>query len=428
MPYIPRVVDGELDELLPGLAAVAIDGARGVGKTATAARRVRNTIALDDSAVIEVLTADAGLIDRGGLPVLVDEWQRHPPIWDYVRRRVDAGVAPGSYLLTGSAVPAKAPVHSGAGRIVSIRMRPLSIAECLAETSSGSRPTVSLADMLAGTRPAIGGSTEVDLDWYVEQILASGFPGIRSLPVRARRAQLDSYLDRIVERDFPEQGRVVRRPALLRSWLTAYAAATAGTTSYNALGRAATPGEGTVPARETTIAYRDVLEGLFILDPVPGWIPSRNHLRKAAQAPKHHLADPALAARLLGIDAAALLRGQSAGPNVPRDGALLGALFESLVTLSVRTYAQAAEARVRHFRTHDGLHESDLIIESSDQRVVALEIKLAATVGSDTVKHLHWLRDKLGDDLLDAAVVTTGSHAYRRDDGIAVIPAALLGA
>ncbi|MCU0617630.1 MAG: DUF4143 domain-containing protein, partial [Gemmatimonadaceae bacterium] len=101
---------------------------------------------------------------------------------------------------------------------------------------------------------------------------------------------------------------------------------------------------------------------------------------------------------------------------------------ESLVTLSMRVYAQTAEARVHHLRTHDGRHEIDLIVERDDRRVVALEVKLSAVVEDRDVQHLHWLQTQLGADLLDAAVITTGSHAYRRPDGIAVIPAALLTA
>ena len=122
------------------------------------------------------------------------------------------------------------------------------------------------------------------------------------------------------------------------------------------------------------------------------------------------------------------MRGQSAGPDIPRDGTLLGALFESLVTLSARVYAQASEATVHHLRTRDGDHEVDLIIQRRDQRVVALEVKLDGVRGPADVRHLLWLRDQFGDDLLDAAVITAGAHAYRRPDGIAVIPAVLLGA
>lgn len=110
-----------------------------------------------------------------------------------------------------------------------------------------------------------------------------------------------------------------------------------------------------------------------------------------------------------------------------RDGIYLGALFESLVALSVKVYAQAAEAEVGHLRTHRGSHEVDLIIERGDQRVVAIEVKLARTVTDGDLTHLHWLADQIGDDLLDQIVITTGNDAYRRADGIAVVPAALLG-
>jgi predicted AAA+ superfamily ATPase len=143
--------------------------------------------------------------------------------------------------------------------------------------------------------------------------------------------------------------------------------------------------------------------------------------------PKHHLADPALAARLLGATANALLEGESPGPVVPRDGPLLGALFESLVTQSLRVYAQAAEASVGHLRTHRGDHEVDLIVERDDGRVIAIETKLGATPDADGAKHLHWLSEQIGDELLDTVIITTGQEAYRRADGIAVVPAALLG-
>jgi uncharacterized protein len=209
--------------------------------------------------------------------------------------------------------------------------------------------------------------------------------------------------------------------------MAAYAAATATTASFETIRDAATSGEGDKPATSTTIPYRTTLERLWIVDDVPAWVPTRSHIRRLGAAPCHHLADPALAARLLGVDVDALLDGASAGPPVPRDGTLLGALFESLLTLSVRVYAQDAEARVGHLRTHAGEHEVDIILDRGDGRVVAIEVKLVQTVGDDDVRHLHWLAGELGADLLDAAVITTGTDAYRRSDGIAVIPAALLG-
>ncbi|MGL5824653.1 MAG: DUF4143 domain-containing protein [Nocardioides sp.] len=146
-----------------------------------------------------------------------------------------------------------------------------------------------------------------------------------------------------------------------------------------------------------------------------------------ASADKHHLVDPALAARLLNVTAAKLLSGRDIEPSIPRVGPFLGALFESLVALNLRVYSQAAEAEVRHLRTRRGEHEIDFIVIGPDDGVVAVEVKLAAIVSDNDVKHLHWLRDRIGDQLLDAVLVTTGTAAYRREDGIAVVPAALLG-
>ena len=420
--YLRRVVDDELDELLPDLPAIALDGPKGVGKTATASRRASTVHRLDDLTQREILAAEPARVVSGRRPVLIDEWQRLTHSWDVVRRAVDDGAAGGSFLLTGSAAPLEQPTHSGAGRIVTLRMRPLSLAE-----RQIVEPTVSLADLLAGRRPAVSGSSPLRLADYAEEIVVSGFPGIRRMQGRARRAQLDGYLARIVERDFAEQGRDVRDPAGLRRWMAAYAAATGTTAPFEAIRTASTSADGHVPPRSTTLPYRRVLERLWILDPLNAWLPTRNHLTRLAAPPKHHLADPALAARLLGAEVPALLDAEVLDPPAPRDGPLLGRLFESLVTLGVRVHAQAAEATVGHLRTKGGEHEIDLIVERADHRVVAIEVKLAATVDDRDVRHLHWLARLLGDDLLDAVIVTTGREAYRRADGIAVVPAALLG-
>lgn len=420
--YTRRVVDNELDALLPHLPAIAIEGAKGVGKTATALQRATTVHRLDDAAERELVVADPSRLTSGVPPVLVDEWQRVPATWDVIRRAVDDGADPGRYLLTGSATPSDGPSHSGAGRIVTVRLRPLALAERSIES-----PTVSLAHLLRGERPSVEGRSGVGLDQYVDEIVRSGFPGIRHLTDRPLRAQLDSYLDRVIDRDVEEAGMNVRRLTTLRRWMTAYAAATATTASYESIRDAATGGEGDKPAKSTTAPYRDALERVWVVEPLPAWLPTRSHLTRLASPPKHHLVDPALATRLLGMDARSLLQPRQAGIPLPRDGFVLGGLFESLVTQSVRVYAQAAEARAFHLRTRGGVHEVDLIVQRAGQSVVAIEVKLGRTVDDRDVRHLRWLSDQLGADMLDAVVVTTGSEAYRRDDGIAVVPAALLG-
>jgi predicted AAA+ superfamily ATPase len=281
-------------------------------------------------------------------------------------------------------------------------------------------PAVSLKELLRGAANKFSGDTSVTLTDYVHHIISTGFPGIRNLPARTLSAAIDGYLNRVVEHDFAEQGRPVRRPTTLYSWMRAYAAASSTTASYNAILDAATPGDAEKPAKTTTITYRDVLSQLWLLDPVPGWLPIENHFTRLAIAPKHQLADPGLAARLLNIDATSLSPGG-------RDVSKLGALFESLATLDIRVYAQAAEATVSHLRTRDGDHEVDLILQPRGGGICALEVKLAASITDADVRHLHWLRKRLGTDLIEAAIITAGPYAYRREDGIGVIPLALLG-
>lgn len=416
--YVRRVIDDELDQLLPQLPAVLLDGPKGVGKTATASRRCATVRRLDEPAQLALVQADASLIANDPKPLLIDEWHRHEPIWNVVRHLVDDEKPPGgSYLLTGSSP--RAGTHSGAARIVSLRMRPLAFGErrlC--------QQTVSFA-ALADGGAAVAGSTSVGLDTYVDEILASGFPGLRRYEGRALTTQLDGYVERIVDHDLPEAGFTVRRPAIVLAWLRAYAAATATTASWDSIRDAATSGVANKPAKTTTIPYVELLTALRVLDEIPPWAPARNQFSRLGAAPKHHLADPALAARLLEQTKQHLLTTAGTVP-VPNDGTLLGNLFESLVALSVRTYAQALGARVFHLRMDGGRREVDFIIEV-DGGVIALEVKLSAAVSGGDVRHLLWLRDQIGDRLIDFAVITTGPDAHRRPDGVAVIPLALLG-
>lgn len=416
MDYLARTVDRELDELLPIAPAIAIDGPKGVGKTATARRRARTAWLLDDPAQAALLAADPTFAGAPSGTLLVDEWQRFPAVWDSIRRRVDDGAPAGRFLLTGSATPrADVDTHSGAGRILSLRMRPLALYE-----RGLTQPHVSLRALMNGRSARIDGTTSFIANDYFAAIESSGFPGIHRQAARLRRGLLDAYLQRVIDRDLPDHGFSVRRPETLRRWLAAYAGASSMSTSYSRILDATTAGDGAQPAKTTTIAYRDHLAQLWLLDPVPGWSPSRNPLTRLQQAPKHQLADPALAARLLNLSARSL--------STPTGAAMAGPLFESLATLTVRVAAQAAEARVGHVRTHNGDHEIDLVVEGPEGQVLPIEVKLAANVTDADVRHLRWLRDQIPDDVVDLLVITTGTHAYRRPDGIAVVPLALLQA
>jgi len=288
-------------------------------------------------------------------------------------------------------------------------------------------PTVSLRSLAEGRKEVGGVIQNFGLVEYVNEIVASGFPGIRKLSPRARTAQLDSYLANIVQKDFGEAGYSVRKPEAVTAWLKAYAAATATTTSFEKIRDASNPGNDSTPARNTVTAYTEVLQMLRILDDVPAWIPGNNFLSELGQFPKHHLVDPALAARALGMTPQRLLSGDPGQIVFPREGTLLGALYESLATLCIRVFAQAMDAKLSHLRTKDTRHEVDLILVTDSGKILGIEVKLAPAVKDDDVKHLIWLREKANADVEDLIVITTGDTAFRRRDGVAVIPLALLG-
>lgn len=420
--YLPRILDTVLDDLQPHLPAIVIEGAKGVGKTQTAARRVPESgvIRLDDPALLEVVRADPGAVLRQHRPVLIDEWQKYPPVWDYVKRAVDRDPSGGQFILTGSAAQtSELGVHSGAGRITGLRMRPMGLSE-----RGRVDTTVSLVDLAASPGSPVSGTSPFALVDYIEEILASGFPGIRQLPnVRAQRNQLTSYLRHAVDQDIAEAGLKVRRPDAVRAWLRAYSAATGTNAAYSRILASATAGIDDKPSRSATEGYREVLTRTGILDPIPAWDAGENFHTRLAQAPTHHLADPALAAVLLGLNQAKLVAG--AGPGT---GAFVGHLFESLAVLTVRVLAELLEdASIYHFRTNNGDHEVDIIIELANNDVIAIEAKLASVVTDADVKHLNWLKERVGDRLIERIVVHTGPVAYRRPDGVGVVPLALLG-
>jgi predicted AAA+ superfamily ATPase len=420
--YSFRLVDDLLGDVFPHLAAVALEGAKGVGKTATARRRATTVFDLTRVEQREALGAAMDAMTAEPPPVLIDEWQLLPEVWDRVRRAVDDDSTGGRFLLTGSAGASRdARIHSGAGRIARVQMRPLSITERGIE-----EPTVSLRALLDDPDTPIQGTTTCDGVQYAEEILRSGFPAIRNLPEQARTVQLDSYIDRIIDTDLAENGVTIRRPRVMRAWLAAYGAATATEAAYSTILDSATANEPDKPARQTVDIYREHLTRLVILDPVEPWIPVFNPLGRLATSMRHHLVDPALAARMAGLGRTGLLRGDGSRIGAAR-GTWLGALFESLTVQSVRTYAIHARATIGSLRTTDTKREIDIVVEAGPDRVVAIEVKLAESVGDGDVRHLNWLRDQIGARLINRVIVTTGSRAYRRSDGVAVVPLALLG-
>lgn len=294
-------------------------------------------------------------------------------------------------------------------------MRPLGLHE-----RGIAEPAVSLTKLLNGEAEHVRGETDFGPGDYYEAIVSSGFPGIFDRPAQVRRPYLESYLQRVIDRDLPGQARATRKPETFRRWLRAYAAASSTTATQKSILETAAE-DGEAPSKKAAIGYRDYLSSLWLLDPVDGWSPAPNpfvRMKETQLAQKHQLADPALAAHLLGMTSKKL--------SSPAGADMAGKLFESLVTLTIRSIAEAESARVGHLRTYDGRREVDLIVEGIDGQVLAVEVKLSPNFGDRELRHLKWFRDELGEEVADLVVITTGPIAFRRRDGIAVVPLALL--
>ncbi|WP_047260534.1 ATP-binding protein [Corynebacterium uterequi] len=413
MVYLERAIDQRLDTLEHIFSAVAIEGPKAVGKTETARRRVRNVFRMDvpDDRSRFLATNLVEETRRG--PILIDEWQLLPESWDMVRRAVDDGAPKGSVYLTGSSTPVDGvTTHSGAGRIASVRLRPLGLCELVEKDGA-----VLLSELLTQTAQ-LRGESDWQLSDYVRSLATSGLPGLIGLTPPASDEYLAAYIERIVDRELPSQGYTVRNKAGLRAWLRAYARATGTDASYSEILAAATRGEGNAPSKRTTALYREKLSEIWMLDPLEAWESSVYRIPRQTFSPKHFLADAAFSLHLSSISARHLNSGKHATH--------LGRFFEAYAVHSLRVAASAYGLRAGHVRTKSGDREVDLVLETHDGGVLAFEVKLSAVVRDEDVRHLLWLRELIGDDLIDMAIINTGKHAYRRPDGVAVIPLSLL--
>ncbi len=414
--YRPRVADGDLATLLAATGAVVIEGPRGCGKTETALRAAASAVRLDieDEARKAGLLAPDLLLD-GPRPQLIDEWQLVPAVWNQVRRAVDAvGGRPGQFILTGSAVPADDVTrHSGALRFSRLRMRPMSLAE--AGRSTGE---VSLAALLAGEGPR---ATDPGLDIRdIAQLVAvGGWPALLDRTTDTALRAVRGYLDETRRADLARVDGVSRDPENVGRVLRSLARHVATQASARSIAADVGGAEGPID-HHTVLGYIAALSRVFVVEDVPAWSPALRSRTPLRSAPTRHFVDPSLAVAALGADPDRLLR----------EVETLGLLFESLAVRDLRIFAQALDATVTHYRDATDL-EADAIIERRDGTWAAFEVKLGPNAADDGARSLLRLADRI-DPVRHgrpaALVVLTGwGYAYRRPDGVCVVPIGTLG-
>lgn len=421
MEYIPRIVDGQLREMLSRTGAVYVRGPKWCGKTSTCERAAASALKMRDpdsyAANMEAAEVRPSLLLRGARPRLIDEWQVAPALWDAVISDVDAhGGAPGQFLLTGSATPPRrgpgAPRHTGTGRIARLSMDPMTL-----EESGASTREVSLRALFGGAAE-VEGASPVTVEGYADLICGGGWPA----PVA--RGSLDpgvarDYLDALCESDVSEAAESALDPTRARALVRSIARSTAQEASLQTI--LADVREVGVGMSEPTLrVYLNALRRLFVVEDVGAWAPTLRSRTPLRSSPVWHLCDPSLEAAALEADAGALLS----------DLPTMGYLFESLCVRDLRVYARSMGGDVYHYRDKGGL-EVDAVVRLPSGAWGAVEIKLGGArrveEGASNVLALAGKVDgRVTPPPSFCMVLTGGPYAYTRPDGVHVVPVACL--
>lgn len=413
--YRARVADGLVREALETVPIVVVEGARGVGKTWTGLHHAESQLRLDvDAGSLEAAHLSPGRVLEGARPRLVDEWQLAPGLWNSARHLADADRRTGHFIFTGSAHPADDHTrHSGAGRVMRVRMRPMSLAE-----SGESTGEVPLRRLLAG-EPCSAARSDASVEEVVEALCRGGWPRHLGQPVSRCQTLLRAYLQEVARADIPRLERTRHHPEGVLRLLVSLSRNVATTAGSAGLSRDVAGDDA--PSQRTVADYLGALRRVFVVEDLPAW---PTHLRSRARlrsSPKRHFVDPSLAAAAL-----------RAGPErLWREPSSLGQMFESLAVRDLRIYAEANDTAVYHYRDSNG-HELDAVVESGDGRWLAVEVKLGAAQRLDEAARsltracAQVDTTKVGEPA-KKIVLTPSGYGYERPDGVTVLPLTALG-
>lgn len=414
--YLPRIIDNQVEVYLKTFGALCIEGPKWCGKTWTSSYHCNSEILIGSPAgnfqnrKLAELSPD--LVLEGEIPRLVDEWQEVPPIWDAVRYTVDQRDKKGQFILTGSATPNhKGILHSGAGRIARLRMRPMSLWE-----SGDSSGKVSLEALCSGgLTPAMTG--EVDLRKLIEYIVRGGWPGSIKLPLGQAALLPAEYLNAIVEDDVYRIDGVRRNAAKIRLLLRSLARNESTTATNKTLKNDIKEVDNEDIDVETVKEYLDIFERLFLTDNQPPFGAGVRSSVRVKQSVKRHFSDPSLACALLRATPESLLG----------DLETLGFLFEALCERDLKIYSESFGGALYHYQDYKG-HEIDAVVELPDGNWCAFEIKLGANQidsAADSLLKIKAAFDKDEKGKTPAALCVLcgmANAAYRRPDGVYVVP------
>ena len=413
--YRPRVVDGELARRMRVMGAMLIDGPKAVGKTQTATQLAKTVLRIDlDRAARAVLETVPTRLFEYPTPILFDEWQETPELWNLTRRAVDDRQDKGLYLLTGSATPRDdTRLHSGAGRIGRLRMRPMTLFE-----SGHSDGSVSLSALLNGETD-FKCAHSLTIEQLLERIVVGGWPEITGWDVPDAREWLGDYLRNLAEVDLPRLGPR-RNPRNVARLMASLGRAVGTPLNRRALGVEVGGDRGALAA-ETMNHYLDALDRLMLIEPLPAWQPHMRSRTRLRRTPVHHFVDPSIGVTALGAGPQELLNDLNA----------TGFHFESMALRDLRVYAQPLRATVSNWRDSQTTREVDAVVELPNGKWAAFEFKLGEGATDAAAASLLDFASRIDTERhgepAALVVVNGGRFAMHRKDGVTVVPLAALG-
>lgn len=415
--YKKRIADKILEKKLKGKGAVLIQGPKWCGKTTTA-EQISNSILYmakpeDKSQNLTLADINPSLLLEGDTPRLIDEWQIAPKLWDAIRFEIDHRHEEGQFILTGSSVPANMDdvTHTGTGRFAWLLMRPMSLYE-----SGESNGSISLEDLFK-TPENISGINKLELNDIAYLTCRGGWPRSTFMEKDIALEQAFDYYDAIVQSDISRVDNITRNPERVKKLMKSYARNLGTQASNETLRNDIIANDSFSLDTDTVLSYINALKKIFVIEESPAWNPNLRSKTAIRSSDTRYFVDPSIAAATLGI-----------GPkDLTNDLNTFGLLFECLCIRDLRVYAESINGNVYHYRDSNDL-ECDAVIHLRNGEYGLIEIKLGGDhLIEEGAKNLKKLQDKIDTDKMSnpsflMVLTATGKYAYRREDGVYVVP------
>ena len=415
--YRKRVADDILKRKLEGKGAVLIEGPKWCGKTTTAEQIAASILYMDDPEKKEQNLTMSELnpkrLLKGAVPRLIDEWQLAPKLWDTVRFEVDHRGELGQFILTGSAVPAdtKEITHSGTGRFTWLTMRPMSLYE-----SGDSTGDISLKVLFENTEE-VDGTANLSLDRLAFLICRGGWPQAIDMRDEIALDQARDYYDAVVHSDINRADHVQKNPERVKRLMRSYARNQGGQVPNTVIAQDIAANDESPISEETVASYLDALRKIFVVEDMLAWNPNLRSKTAIRSSDTRYYIDPSIAAAALGVGPTDLLN----------DLKTFGFLFETLCVRDLRVFADALNGEVYHYRDKDG-QECDAVIHLRNGKYGLIEMKLGGDkLIEEGAKSLKAMQKKIDTEKMKSpsflmVLTGIGDYAYRRHDGVCVVP------